>query len=114
MRSTRLSRQVRHRSYGGDVVSAIERLSERFDVAEYGRLDYPPDHYRMWMDVDESGVGGKGGTQIGLKVGRKKKPHRHCTMCPTLIATPHSELPLIRSFRASRADLLPDFPPSAG
>ena len=43
-----LSRQVRHRSYASDVVSAIERLSARFDVAEYGQLDYPPDHYRLF------------------------------------------------------------------
>jgi len=42
-----LSRQVRHRSYATDVVSAIERLSARFDVTEYGRVDYPPDHYRL-------------------------------------------------------------------
>ena len=38
-----LSRQVRQRSYASDVVSAIERLRARFDVVEYGRLDYPPD-----------------------------------------------------------------------
>ncbi|MDY6945583.1 MAG: peptidase, partial [Pseudomonadota bacterium] len=43
-----LSRQVRHRSYRDDVVSAIERLSERFDVAEYGQLSYPPDQYRLY------------------------------------------------------------------
>ncbi len=42
-----LSRQVRHRSYAGDVVSTIERLSARVDVLEYGQLDYPPDHYRL-------------------------------------------------------------------
>jgi len=42
-----LSRQVRHRSYQNDVLSVIERLSTRFDVAEYGRLDYSPDHYRL-------------------------------------------------------------------
>lgn len=42
-----LARQTRHRSYASDVVSAIERLSARFDVVEYGRLDYPPDHYRL-------------------------------------------------------------------
>jgi hypothetical protein len=29
------------------VVSRIERLATRFDVEEYGRLDYPPDHYRQ-------------------------------------------------------------------
>lgn len=43
-----LSRQVRHRSYRNDVVSAIERLSERFDVAEYGQVNYVPDHYRLF------------------------------------------------------------------
>lgn len=42
-----LSHQVRRRSYASDVVSAIERLATRFDVAEYGRLDYPPDRYRL-------------------------------------------------------------------
>ena len=46
-RATWLSRQVRQRSYQDDVVSTIERLSARFDVQEYGRLDYPPDSYRM-------------------------------------------------------------------
>jgi hypothetical protein len=29
------------------VVARVERLAARFDVAEYGRLDYPPDHYRL-------------------------------------------------------------------
>ncbi len=43
-----LSRQVRHRSYTDEVVSVVERLSARFEVAEYGRLDYPPDHYRLF------------------------------------------------------------------
>lgn len=43
-----LSRQVRHRSYDNDVVSAVERLSQRFDVAEYGQLSYPPDQYRLF------------------------------------------------------------------
>ena len=42
-----LARQTRQRSYASDVVSAIERLSARFDVVEYGRLDYSPDHYRL-------------------------------------------------------------------
>jgi len=28
-------------------VSRVERLATRFDVSEYGRLDYPPDHYRL-------------------------------------------------------------------
>lgn len=42
-----LARQTRQRSYVADVVGAIERLSSRFDVSEYGRLDYPPDQYRL-------------------------------------------------------------------
>ncbi|WP_031370033.1 M14 family metallopeptidase [Lysobacter antibioticus] len=51
------SSQVRHRSYQAGVVSAIERLRSRFDVVEYGRLDYAPDSYplfaiksRDWQD----------------------------------------------------------------
>jgi hypothetical protein len=47
-RAAWLSRQVRHRSYRDDVVSAIERLSVRFDVEEYGQLSYPPDQYRLF------------------------------------------------------------------
>lgn len=35
-----LSRQVRQRSYETDVLSVIDRLRSRFDVSEYGRLDY--------------------------------------------------------------------------
>ncbi len=40
--------QVRHRSYEVDVVRAIERLRERFEVVEYGRLAYPPDSYPLF------------------------------------------------------------------
>jgi hypothetical protein len=43
-----LSRQIRHRSYATDVVSTIERLSRHFDIAQYGQLDYPPDHYHLF------------------------------------------------------------------
>ena len=43
-----LARQKRQRSYASDVVTAIERLSGRFDMVEYGRLDYSPDHYRLF------------------------------------------------------------------
>lgn len=43
-----LARQSRQRSYASDVVSAVERLSALFDVKEYGQLDYPPDHYRLF------------------------------------------------------------------
>ena len=42
------SRQLRHRSYAADVLSAIERLRARFDVVQYGRLDYPPDTYPLF------------------------------------------------------------------
>jgi Succinylglutamate desuccinylase / Aspartoacylase family len=43
-----LSRQTRQRSYTSDVGSAVERFAARFDVSEYGRLDYPPDHYPLF------------------------------------------------------------------
>lgn len=42
-----LSQQRRRRSYGDDVVARIERLAARYEVQEYGRLDYPPDAYRL-------------------------------------------------------------------
>ena len=37
------SRQPRLRSYADEVVSAIDRLRDRFDVVQYGVLDYAPD-----------------------------------------------------------------------
>ncbi len=42
-----LSRQTRQRSYESEVVSVIERLRSRFDMEEYGRLDYGPDSYSL-------------------------------------------------------------------
>lgn len=42
-----LSRQTRQRSYESDVVSVIERLRPRFDVEEYGHLNYGPDRYSL-------------------------------------------------------------------
>lgn len=42
-----LARQRKLRSYADDVVTRIERLATRFDVLEYGALDYPPDRYRL-------------------------------------------------------------------
>jgi hypothetical protein len=42
-----LSRQRKLRTYTGDVVARIERLASRFDVEEYGQLDYPPDRYPL-------------------------------------------------------------------
>jgi hypothetical protein len=42
------SRQAVKRSYEADVLSAIEPLRARFDVASYGRLDYAPDSYPLF------------------------------------------------------------------
>ena len=42
-----LARQRKLRSYADEVVKRIEHLAARFDVEEYGQLDYPPDHYRL-------------------------------------------------------------------
>ncbi|MGD9582209.1 MAG: M14 family metallocarboxypeptidase [Lysobacterales bacterium] len=42
------SLQRRQRSYADDVVSRFERLRSRFDVLQYGRLDYPPDNYPLF------------------------------------------------------------------
>jgi hypothetical protein len=42
-----LSRQKKQRSYATDVEQRIEQLASRFDVEEYGQLDYPPDRYRQ-------------------------------------------------------------------
>ncbi|MBT2746608.1 MULTISPECIES: M14 family metallocarboxypeptidase [unclassified Lysobacter] len=42
------SRQVRHRSYEAEVASKIDSLRSRFDVVEYGALDYAPDRYRLF------------------------------------------------------------------
>lgn len=51
------SRQTVQRSYAADVLSVIETLRARFDVSEYGRLDYAPGSYpllairsRGWRD----------------------------------------------------------------
>lgn len=52
-----LSRQTRQRSFEADVLGVIERLRSRFEVVQYGRLDYGPDSYpllaiksRDWRD----------------------------------------------------------------
>jgi len=42
------SRQTVQRSYEADVLSVIETLRARFDVSEYGRLDYAPDSYPLF------------------------------------------------------------------
>ncbi len=43
------SRQTRKRSYEEDVLSRIETLRKRFDVMQYGRLDYEPDTYPLFV-----------------------------------------------------------------
>ena len=42
------SRQTRKRSYATDVLSVIDRLRDRFDVVEYGRLDYAPESFPLF------------------------------------------------------------------
>jgi hypothetical protein len=42
-----LAQQARKRSYAGEVIARIERLSARFAVTEYGQLAYSPDLYRL-------------------------------------------------------------------
>jgi len=39
-RAAWLARQRRQRSYADDVLAAVERLRDRFDVEQYGRLEY--------------------------------------------------------------------------
>lgn len=43
-----LSRQRRLRSYAEDVERKVEQLETRFDISQYGQLDYPPDTYRLY------------------------------------------------------------------
>jgi hypothetical protein len=42
-----LARQSRKRSYQDDVLSARARLASRYDVVEYGRLDFDPQRYPL-------------------------------------------------------------------
>ena len=43
-----LSRQTRHRSYEADVLGAIDRLRSRYDVVQYGQLDYGAESYPLF------------------------------------------------------------------
>ncbi len=52
-----LAGQRKSRSHADEVVARIERLADRFDVEEYGWLEYPPDRHpllavrsRAWRD----------------------------------------------------------------
>jgi hypothetical protein len=56
--ATWLSRQIVKRSYEADVLRVIETLKSRYDVVQYGRLDFHPDKYplfairsRGWRDA---------------------------------------------------------------
>jgi hypothetical protein len=56
-KSAWLSRQVRHRSYADDVLAKVDQLRTRFDVTQYGLLEYGAEHYpllairsRGWRD----------------------------------------------------------------
>lgn len=42
-----LARQSVQRSYRDDVVAAVERLRDRFEVRQYGELHYGADHYPL-------------------------------------------------------------------
>lgn len=42
-----LSRQTRHRSYAEDVLAVVERLRGRFDVQQYGELEYGEERYPL-------------------------------------------------------------------
>ncbi|HKT29587.1 M14 family metallocarboxypeptidase [Dyella sp.] len=45
--ATWLAKQTRHRSYQHDVLSVIDTLRSRYDVLEYGRLDYLPETFPL-------------------------------------------------------------------
>lgn len=45
--ATWLSLQTRQRSYEADVLRAVEALRSRWDVVQYGRVDYSPDSYPL-------------------------------------------------------------------
>ncbi|MDE2271426.1 MAG: M14 family metallocarboxypeptidase [Xanthomonadaceae bacterium] len=42
------ARQRKRRSYADDVLGEIERMRPRFDVVQYGELDYAPDCYALY------------------------------------------------------------------
>ena len=42
------AQQARKRSYRDDVVTPLEGLRERFEVVQYGQLDYPPEQFPLW------------------------------------------------------------------
>jgi hypothetical protein len=46
-RAVWLSRQRKQRSYADDVLGAVERMRARFDVVDYGRIDYASEAYPL-------------------------------------------------------------------
>ncbi|HWU77264.1 MAG TPA: M14 family metallocarboxypeptidase [Rhodanobacter sp.] len=48
-RAAWLSLQHRRRSYETEVLGVIGILGPQFEVHEYGQLDYPPDHYPLFV-----------------------------------------------------------------
>lgn len=42
------AQQTRKRSYHDDVVEAVDGLRGRFEVLQYGQLDYPPEQFPLW------------------------------------------------------------------
>lgn len=42
------ARQRKQRSYADEVLRMVDRLRPRFDVVQYGTLDYPPDRYAQF------------------------------------------------------------------
>jgi hypothetical protein len=43
-----LARQVRHRSYAGEVLTVIDRLRTDFDVVRYGEIEYANEHFPLF------------------------------------------------------------------
>jgi hypothetical protein len=80
------SRQARKRDYEVDVVRRIDRLRDRFDVIEYGRLDYAPQSFallairsRAWSDARPLALvtGGVHGYETSGVMGALEFAERH-------------------------------------
>ena len=46
-RAVWLSRQRKQRSYADDVLGAVERMRARFEVIDYGRIEYGSETYPL-------------------------------------------------------------------
>ena len=42
-----LSHQARRRSYADEVLARIDALRARFDVSEYGKIEYSDEHFAL-------------------------------------------------------------------